>query len=447
MTNESSVQLSAQAPKMAGKAPALHLASITVPSTEGRCLVLISDCLAQDRKVRAKLRQLASGSKHKLKKALRHYCRADYAKVAALTTELARDDIKVGGTKEKKWTAQRALEEARKLSVCGQSVGKVVIRPILLEEKLRPVFKFFDPMDRARQRLAHNALKAATIFPPWMFLFNGGERAAITWLAEHLPKARAILVTDVPSCFALLPWQMVENGSLLPRRAIRSLLFDPWKRAKIAWPGPERPNSLGEAFLRGAIGASNCADEIGAGRGLPPGAVLSPIVAQLVLQKMLAENLLCEFPGIEIGLLADNLVILLPDKNLATLVIDRLTMLALNHFDDIVAHEFRRRTDAFKPGEAFKYLGRLIRVKNKRVSMDPLPGHRERLFESVCNDLGQAKSIEDFDRPVRRMVGFASRHGGSPATTLTVMRVAAAMADEASRYRDGLHGLNSLLDP
>lgn len=412
---------------------------IHAPASELDCAKLIDVCRKQDATMRKALRARSGQSRSELRKAVRYYCTADCAKVASLAYELNKAGVQIG--KSKTWSFRAVVEAACSIRWDGPVIGKVIVEPLSLELKTKAVFKFCDPRERARHRLAHNALSAALRLPSWAFLFNGGEGAAIDWLRKRLPAAKTALVTDFPSCFAVLPWQVVENGSLLSKGACRSLLFDPWKRAKVMWPGPEKP-SLGAAFLRDALSISNCAHEIGAGRGIPPGAALSPIVAQCVLRDLLTEELLATFAGIEIGLFADNLVILLDDDELAAPVRDRLTLLAYKHFDSIVAHEFRERTDVLKLGDSFRLLGRDVKWR-KRVSFSPPLSHCSRVVEKV-----QLDALEgDFERALRRAAGFNSRHAGSKLTAMTLMQIGHRLAEQAATMESGHHMLDELLTP
>lgn len=420
--------------------PALR--SIVTPQTEQECVTAIAECEVRERQMQRALRQMSGRPRNAIKKAVRFYCTADCAKVAKLVQELRRAKVEVG--KDKFWTARQVILVARALLRWdGPVIGPVQVRPFRLDLKTRPVFRFCHPVERARQQLAHSALRAVAPLQPWAFLYNGGEAAALDWMRKRMAGAKAVLVTDFPSCFALLPWQVVENGSLLSKGASRSLLFDPWKQAKLTWPGPDKPDSIGRAFVSDTISVSNCAHEIGAGRGIPPGAVLSPIVAQFALQDMLTEELLAQFPSIEIGLFADNLVILLPDEKLIAPVLDRLTALATKHFDSIVAHEFRGRTLTYEPGAAFKVLGRMAIWKRGRISFEPLRGHCDRLIERVGGDL----ATSNFQTAIQRAVGFASRHNGAKAATLTVMRIAHDLSQKVADEPLGHHKLDELLWP
>lgn len=422
------------------------------PSNEDECAQLIQECELRRADMQRRLRGRAKTARRRdVKKAVRAYCDAHSAKIACMAEALCALGVKVGaGTS---WPLARVVREALTLKIEGECHGPIVLQPSEYGNlESRFVFSFRNPRERARQILAHDALKAASPLPDWLFLYNGGERAAFNWLKERLPRAKRVLVTDFPKCFPLLPWHAVEDGLPLTREATRSLLFRPWKAVEVVGLGPMKPvPSFGAVFFgyavhpTDAIGIPNCAGEIGHGRGIPPGAVLSPLVAQIVLHEMLMEALR-DFAGVEMGLFADNLIILLPDEKLVGPVRRRLCKLAAQYFDSSVAAEFRQRTRCINRQEGFRYLGRFIDTRGKRVRADALPEHCERLLYRILSDLEGVQGLEGLPRSYARMRGFAARHGCGNVAAAGVAHAALTIALVAARADGGEEWLETLVE-
>ncbi len=404
--------------------------NIEVPETEDECAALIDECKA--RRVEMLRRLVGVSTIHRAKKMIRAYSRSESARVATLA--LVAD--KRGETIAPKplWTARKIVEAGRKMSLEAVVPNqRVWVQPSEggVPES-RPVFQF-TTWDAARQTLAHDALKAAIQLPKWMFQYNGGEAAAKRWVKARLPQARLVLVTDFPKNFLLLPWQLAEDGLPLSRRATEALLFEPWKRARARGFGLETAKpKWGPLFLGniqmgdhegvGHAGLNHCACEIGAGRGYPPGSVLASFAAQVVLQLILESVPELHVDGVEIGLISDNLIIILNDKALEGPVRNGLAAMALKYFDAAVTHQFCKRTITHDPKKFFRYIGRLLRKHKGDTQVLALPEHCDRIIMRVLNDHAAAKTHDDLRKAVRRLKGFLVHHGASPNAVDAVLR-------------------------
>jgi hypothetical protein len=285
-----------------------------------------------------------------------------------------------------------------------------------------------------------------------MFQYNGGAAAAMRWVSERLPHAKQVLVTDFPKNFLLLPWQLVKDGLPLSERATEALLFEPWKRARARGFGlktakPHWANlflgniHVGDHEDVGHAGLSHCACEIGAGRALPPGSVLAPFAAQIGLMRIIQGAPELHADGVEIGLISDNLIILLNDKALEGPVRHGLEAMALKYFDAATAHQFCKRTTTHNPKKFFRYIGRLLREKKGETQFLALPEHCDRIIMSILGDLSEAKTVDDLRRPLRRARGFLIHHGAAPNAAAAIIHAVlytGAHAEQLAAKASGL---------
>lgn len=356
--------------------------------------------------------------------------------VAALA-QAVRNDGKFGIGK---WTPQRIVALGCRLKAEISRGDAVIVHPLRFGEPDSRLVFDFSTYDKARHALAHEVCRALTPLPDWMFLYNGGDAASQRWMNEHLRGAKLVLLTDVPKCFPLLPWQLVGNGLRLPSKVCQALLFDPWKSARVrglGFEGAEQPSweelILGKNAPMGSLGS--CVGKIGIGRGIPTGSALSSLAAQVALQHVLSPTHLAEAhaEGVAMGLLADNLIFCLSDEKSESSIREALHRSVSNHFDPLVAHELCRRITPHDPAKAFRYLGRLVRLDNDAPVYDAVPDHCDRLVRNVVDDVMKAKMPDHLVRPVLRILGFANFNNAGPNTAKAIIQASLALATQLDR--------------
>lgn len=422
--------------------------TVATPETDLACGELIAECKRRRLEMLARLGQEPLQSRRRAK-LIRAYCRSESARIATLwIVAEARGELWGDNTK---WTARRVVEQGRLLALDVAGADPVRVYPAERgNAESRPVFSF-GCWDQARHTLAHDAVKATARLPNWMFLYNGGAPAMLDWVRQKLPDAAVVLTTDFPKCFPLLPWQLVETALPLSRRATEALLFQPWNKAKVIGFGMKKkakPDwgalftyaTEADGSFREKDGVGNCACEIGVGRGIPPGSVLSALAAQLALLSMIKEVKALNATGVEKGLFADNLIIILRDASLEGPVRDGLRKLAETYFDQQLAHVFCRRIRRHNPKRFFTFVGRYLRVKHKTLQVWAPPAHCDRIVDRVLGDLGSIKTFDGLRRPVRRIEGFVRHHNGAPNAVRAALRAALLVGAGAEQLKDSANG-------
>ncbi len=415
----SSVPMSAIEPKLMIPHDWMH---VSAPASQEAAALIIADCREKHREILRRMRSLpASVGRNRRKKLTRQWFHCQSARIGSYVLAIEKRGRTIGEGADQ---PMQVIENGLSLAPEADRGDTMIIQPADPDpsnEASRTICRFGD-WDYARQRQAHDILKALTVLPPELFQYNGGEPAALQWMGRELQNAAVVLTTDFPKCFPLLPWELVENGLLTSRKVTRALLFEPWKRVKVKGFGPWKMGQwYWPAFYGGTTIGPDCAVEIGSGRGIPPGSALSSLVAQAVLHQMLGEDVF-KLEGVRFGLWADNLVILLASRELEAPVLDGLAEMAKKHFDNSVMELFLQRTTSHLAGEAFVFLGRRMRVRRGELRLEALPEHNLRIVCRVLDDLASAQKWDDFDKPTRRLIGYAIRHGIAPSAANAVIQ-------------------------
>lgn len=248
----------------------------------------------------------------------------------------------------------------------------------------RPVFSF-GLREYARQHLARLAARPFARPHPNQFILQGGMLAFAAWMEANLPGAQLVLTTDVPSHFLMLDRGRLDADGLLPKAVMKSTLYEPMAAAQLFKPKvPGKAHVLMPGVSSGYTSATDILNGSGwcEGRGIPPGAALSNLLAEASLRRLLiaVEG---AYEGVTAAAYGDNVIILANSVGAEGALITALHDAALLEFGANAANVVQTRTVCSSPASGFRFMKSDWRLRGGKVVRRLLPGAADEFLNRV----------------------------------------------------------------
>ena len=367
---------------------------LTFPTSDDEAKQLVEDCRRNHDEMVCHLEDAVAERRIRQARNLqRLFLKSDTAKVAGVSyaearrwrnlSPEARADRKLHGPPRR--TALQIAQVAQGLDMWAYSGEPVFLKPQQKSNgEVRSTFAY-GLQEYARQRIAVTAATPFLRLSPRQFQLNGGLNAVWEWLDQNLPNAVRVITTDIPACFCVLDRGHANDDGLLPSAVMRSVLFDPLASVKgESWKPVSGKN--GPIYLKGVSSGYSLQESLngpgsGQPRGVPPGAALSSLVAEARLRHILdaVEDV---GEGVLAASLADNIIILVSDAELAAASKNALFNAVLAECGEDAAAMLRGRTETINPRKAeISFLKCRVTMEKGKMRRRMTPGKYE---EFLC---------------------------------------------------------------
>ena len=398
---------------------------------------------------------------------IRRYFFCEPVRVAALHGALRHRRVEIG--QDTSWSHRRVVEVGRTLDVFSADHLPIRVGETEKKDGSPRVVYSLEVRDLARHRMAAFACEAVGAFHPRQFAVHGGDRAMKEWLRAALPKAQLVLTTDFPNFYLSLVRQRLTEVTALPRRVTQALLISPFDC--LSEPGNQTPEGkeemqapkgwaskasrMGSLWLPALSGAMPISATCAGGLtevGVPPGSPFSGIVSQAALRSVL-EAIEGAAEGVQVGLVGDDLSIVLADANAKETVIHALMEAVRDVISDDAMAELRRRLVAHSP-KRFNYVGYGIRLRGGRVKFTSRRRDwdllEDRIYGEVANALTEVDGayvsnlisartarFEGDERTQRLAIAAAFRLGALASNPTAAKPATKGSASRVNIYTDG----------
>ncbi|NBB65868.1 hypothetical protein GVN18_42145 [Pseudomonas sp. ODNR1LW] len=374
---------------------------VAVPETEAEAKTITIACRQRLVVMEDCLRRRALGSKRKAARLVRRFLHSDSAKIAMMEGALAK--------KGRRGVSNRTLIQMATAIRADQFSGEPVWKSLVerADGKFRMTYSF-GPIEYARQKLAHQALKIFTPIAASQFMHSGGVPAAAHWLSLNVRSKTWVTTTDIPDCFLRQSRLPFESGGFLPKSVMTSVLFEPMLVAKQRKPmvlGGELVSSLQQEFYSDAGPAPE--------RGIPPGSAPSSLLVDMRLGE-LARSAELASEGVMVGNYLDDFIILAPTKKAADVTFEALYQSILAEYGADAAEQVRHRRKTSTGKDGFVFLGDNY-VRQKRRLVRTIHAGKA---DAYAARLAQKIQLENLspERIEASLLGWTMHHSYDPST-------------------------------